>query len=123
LHPHAIPEPPDPNSKVTTQQLLNDMQDALEERLHNHTDHLRKMALLEHLYDNHTTLVRSWSRQFPLHHMIELNVDSPSEQVQAMLRGILSDDDVNAAVNKKCYFKAGFDLQSDDWNGFRLPFL
>jgi hypothetical protein len=48
--------------KVTAEEIEQDMQRQLESRVYNQTEHVRKLALLQRIYENHTATVYQWAR-------------------------------------------------------------
>jgi hypothetical protein len=118
LYPNPVPSPPDPKAKVTVDEIEQDMQQALEQRVDNRTEHLRKLALLERIYLNHTATVKLWARQFPSHRLIEINVDDDASLTT--LDEAFGYVSIGGGGSSKCEWN--FEALDDDWKGFSLPF-
>lgn len=126
FYPHHIPDAP---TKVeNAEEVVKDMERVLTERVYNQTEHLRKLTLLQQVYDNHTSMIRRWASQFPSHHLIELNVDNEDtgEVLQEFLTSI-SDDGVisisriqDRVHDTDCSWN--FNPPDQDWTQFRLRF-
>ncbi|KAG7356245.1 hypothetical protein IV203_000931 [Nitzschia inconspicua] len=116
LYPYHVPIPLDASSLVTVPQIVQDMELSLEQRIHNHTDHLRKRNALREIYVNHTQQVRRWARQYQSHHLIEINVDTDDPQI--VLQGLLQS--LNTTHNTKCSWPIR--QVDENWRDFRLQF-
>jgi hypothetical protein len=117
LYPNPVPSPPDPKAKVTADEIEQDMQQALEQRVDNRTEQLRKLTLLERIYLNHTATVKLWARQFPSHRLIEINVDDDASLTT--LDEAFGYSSIGGG-GSKCEWN--FEALDDDWKGFSLPF-
>lgn len=117
LYPHPMTDPPNATSKVTTNQVLQDMERVLQERLYNQTDHWRKRDLLQNIYENHTRTIRKWAQQYPSHQLVEINVDT--DDPDSVLREVLLRlSKQNGAV--VCPWE--YQPPDQDWKDFQLPF-
>ena len=143
LYPHPIPPPPNPGDKVSHDEIVQDMERVLQERIYNLTEHHRKLALLSRLYLNHSRTIRLWAQQYTQQHqLLEINVDdTPSTILQTLdemfggadgdynLPAINSvtttgeDPSNNVQENNKsnrCVWT--YEPPDNDWKIFELPF-
>lgn len=112
--PHAITiPPPSPRDKVTAEDIEMDMQRQLDARVHNDTEHLRKLALLQRIYENHTATVYQWAHQFSSHLFLHINVDD-----DASLRLL---DQVFSLDSAKQGCQWTFQSPTQDWKDFVFP--
>jgi hypothetical protein len=51
---------------VSQKEILHDMDRVLLENIYNETEYIRKVTLLQQLYEDHTKMIRTWAQQFPL---------------------------------------------------------
>ncbi len=114
LHAMTIP-PPSPDEKVTPREIEVDMQRQLDARVYNQTEHLRKFALLQRTYDNHTATIYHWAYQFQSHPFLHINVDDASSSLKLLDQVF----DLNSA-SKKCQWT--FQSPTEDWKDFAFPF-
>jgi hypothetical protein len=124
--PHAMTiPPPSAKDKVTAEEIEQDMQRQLEARVYNQTEHLRKLALLQRIYENHTATVYQWARQFPSHPFVHLNVDDNGEDILSILDqtfGFFDDDKTSTTSQSRCHRQWNFQSPTEDWKDFSLPF-
>jgi hypothetical protein len=113
LYAMTIP-PPSPDDTVTAEEIESDMQLQLDARIHNRTEHLRKLAILQHIYENHTATIYRWAYQFPTHPFLHVNVDEKSS-LALLDQAFQLDSD-----NQRCLWT--FRSPTDDWKDFTFPF-
>jgi hypothetical protein len=125
LYPHPIPDPPDVNAKVTTEEIIADMDNVLTGRVYNMTDHARKLDVLVRIYDDHTNTIRRWADQFPSHNLVELNVDDDNvhDVIGAVLNHVEMHSDTKDGTNEETACKWTFKPPDDEWSDYQLPFL
>jgi hypothetical protein len=123
FYPHPIPSPPDASSKITPQDIVQDMDRALTERIYNVTEQERKRNLLIKIYRNHTKTIRQWAQQFHSS-LVEIIVDETHDIVnnsKFTLDRLLRDNNfVTRKEDNDCPWK--YDPPDDDWKNYRLPF-
>lgn len=113
--PHAMTiPPPSPEDTVTPEEIELDMQLQLDARVYNRTEHLRKLALLQRIYENHTATIYHWVYQFPTHPFLHVNVDEKSS-LKLLDRAFHLDSD-----SRQCAWT--FQSPTDDWKDFTFPF-
>jgi len=116
--PHAITKtPPGPKDKVTAEEVELDMTRQLKARVYNETEHLRKLVLLQRIYENHTATIYQWARQFPSHPFLHITVDDEETSLAALDQTFGFD---SKETGSKCQWN--FESPTDDWKDFRFPF-
>jgi hypothetical protein len=116
------PLPPDAKARVSHEEIVQDMQRSLDERILNATDLFRQQGLLEQVYTQHLIKIRQWMYAFPSHALVEINVDAPDEATRILDQafGFSSSHDDNN--NNKCKFSFNGKNHDNDWKDFSLPF-
>lgn len=122
LHAMTIP-PPAATDKVTPEELEVDMQLQLDARVYNQTEHLRKLVLLQRIYENHTATVYRWARHFPSHPFVHINVDGDATNEKSILSTL---DRIMVVGSRSRKGKSGcqwnFQSPTQDWKDFSFPF-
>lgn len=132
--PHAMTVPPPAaHDKVTAQEIEVDMQRQLDARVYNQTEHLRKLALLQRIYENHTATIYQWARQFPSHPFLHISVDDKDKDDEVASSSSSSRSpssildqafglkgDGGAPMTGSCQWS--FQSPTEDWKDFSFPF-
>lgn len=115
--PHVISQAPNAKTKVSKEEIELDMERQLEARVYNQTEHLRKLAMLERIYDNHTSTIYHWAQQFDAHNLLHINVDDAQSSMKT-LNNLLN----NAGTKSRDGCAWTFRSPTDDWKDFSFPF-
>ena len=111
-YPSPIPPPPPESAKVSADEILRDMQKAIDERIFNRTEHARKEQLLEQVYLTHIAKIRQWARTYPTHGLVEINIENEQQSTQ-VLQSMLS-----LPKSNKCKMHFDADKYDNDWKDF-----
>jgi hypothetical protein len=126
LYSERIPDAPAYNAHVTTEEILHDMEIALQQRIYNMTEYQRKLDLLTSVYNNHTSTIRQWSKQFPSHNLIEINVDDDDNEhiIVEILNDVIINIESSETTNTKdiSSCKWTYIPPDNEWSDFRFPF-
>ncbi len=117
---HAISQAPDPKTRVSKEEIVIDMEQQLQARVYNTTEHLRKLVLLEWIYENHTASIYRWANQFNTHSLIHINVDDAKSTTERLDRVLGEHLDLSRGRGR-CEWT--YRSQTDDWKDFSFPFL
>ena len=108
-----IMTPPDPKAKVSAEEIEADMELQLQSRVYNQTEHMRRLALLDRVYRNHTATIYSWASQFRSHPFLHIDVDD--DLSLSILDEAFGFDSVGIGAGK-CHWT--FESPNDDWRDF-----
>jgi hypothetical protein len=77
---------------------------------------------LQHIYDNHTQMIRQWAQQYPSHQLLEINVDrdDPNVIFRELLLLVVSTAITPIATAVTCPWT--YQPPNEDWKNFSLPF-
>lgn len=113
LPPEALAKAPDSKDEVSAEEIEIDMERQLLSRVYNRTEHLRKVALLDRIYRNHTATIHNWASHFPSHPFLYINVDD--DLSLSILDEAFGFDSVGFGAGK-CHWS--FENPNDDWRDF-----
>jgi hypothetical protein len=118
FYPTPIPPPPPETAKVTADGIVKDMQTAIDQRIFNSTELLRKEELLKQVYMNHAAKIRQWAHTYPTHTLVEFNIEQEEQATRILQSALLGLDDTASSRANKCKLQFNAKEYDNDWQDF-----